>query len=532
MGVFANRVEVFTSSTGTGAVVPGAATSNAVASFSEAGIPNNATVTYCIEEGNDFEIGPGVYTTAAGGSLTRPGPYLSKIGGTAGTSLMNLTGAAKIRIVVAKEDIIRKPATSTDRAIATWNGTAGDELRNNSAGPLVDANGRIILGGLTNVAEVIGGTSTPFMQFHGVAGNGNADMVLARWSPNSGSATLYIAKSRAAGSVVGVYTVVQNNDDLGVISFQGADGTDFAEAAQILAEVDGTPGDNDMPGRIVFLTSPDGSATPGIAAVIKNNNNFGIATGVSPDRRFHAEEDNAATATVVQVGRLTATSQGTPAVNFGVGLEFEVETAAGNNEVGATVEAVAAAVGSGTEQIVLNSKQMSGGSQQEPFGLSFLHRSLTANAGYTNNTSAQPWFPSNGAVTLEASTTYEFEGVLMLTTGSTSHTLGLSFGGTATLTSIGYFAHCAMVAINTASASTVLSVAQITQASNTVVSAANTAVGNTVFVKGIVRINAAGTLIPQFTFSAAPGAGNVLANTHFKLRKIGSNTNTAQGPWG
>jgi hypothetical protein len=46
-----------------------------------------------------------------------------------------------------------------------------------------------------------------------------------------------------------------------------------------------------------------------------------------------------------------------------------------------------------------------------------------------------------------------------------------------------------------------------------------------------VRVNAAGTFIPQFTFSAAPGVGNTLANTYFKLRKCGSNTNVNQGNW-
>jgi hypothetical protein len=32
--------------------------------------------------------------------------------------------------------------------------------------------------------------------------------------------------------------------------------------ARIIASVDGTPGVNDMPGKIVFLTSADGSASP------------------------------------------------------------------------------------------------------------------------------------------------------------------------------------------------------------------------------------------------------------------------------
>ena len=41
-----------------------------------------------------------------------------------------------------------------------------------------------------------------------------------------------------------------------------SDGTDFTEAARIQAFVDGTPGANDMPGRLVFSTTADGASSP------------------------------------------------------------------------------------------------------------------------------------------------------------------------------------------------------------------------------------------------------------------------------
>lgn len=56
--------------------------------------------------------------------------------------------------------------------------------------------------------------------------------------------------------------IVQNNDELGVLNFWGDDGVDYNNwAASIRAEVDGTPGSNDMPGRLEFHTTPDGSNT-------------------------------------------------------------------------------------------------------------------------------------------------------------------------------------------------------------------------------------------------------------------------------
>lgn len=104
MAKLGNRVKVATATTGTGTVTLGAASSNAFCTFAEAGILNAETVAYCIEEGTDFEIGTGSYTSS-GTTLSRASVTLSKIGGTAGTSKMNLAGAATVRIVARKEDI-------------------------------------------------------------------------------------------------------------------------------------------------------------------------------------------------------------------------------------------------------------------------------------------------------------------------------------------------------------------------------------------------------------------------------------------
>jgi hypothetical protein len=59
-------------------------------------------------------------------------------------------------------------------------------------------------------------------------------------------------------------TIVQSGDVLSRIVSAGYDGTDYAEAAEIHVEVDGTPGANDMPGRISFYTSPDGTQVPAL----------------------------------------------------------------------------------------------------------------------------------------------------------------------------------------------------------------------------------------------------------------------------
>ena len=63
-----------------------------------------------------------------------------------------------------------------------------------------------------------------------------------------------LAKGRGA--------IVQDDDDLGTISFQGHDGTtELIEGAKIFAEVGGTPGSNNMPTDLVFNTNSGASTS-------------------------------------------------------------------------------------------------------------------------------------------------------------------------------------------------------------------------------------------------------------------------------
>jgi hypothetical protein len=72
----------------------------------------------------------------------------------------------------------------------------------------------------------------------------------------------YLSFLKSRGGAIGGTTIVQNNDELGWISFEGMDGANPKAGAAIVAFVDGTPGANDMPGRLVFSTTADGASTP------------------------------------------------------------------------------------------------------------------------------------------------------------------------------------------------------------------------------------------------------------------------------
>ena len=88
----------------------------------------------------------------------------------------------------------------------------------------------------------------------------NDGVSVIRYSSSYGPYGLNIGRSKS--DTLGTNTLVANGDDLGHITWYGADGSDFNQAAAITAQVDGSPSDGtDMPGRILFKTTSDGSGT-------------------------------------------------------------------------------------------------------------------------------------------------------------------------------------------------------------------------------------------------------------------------------
>ena len=75
---------------------------------------------------------------------------------------------------------------------------------------------------------------------------------------------------------------VQNGDSLGRLEFVGHDGANRITGAQIRAEIDGTPGANDLPTRLVFATTPDGAAAPVERMRITADGNIGVGNAYAP----------------------------------------------------------------------------------------------------------------------------------------------------------------------------------------------------------------------------------------------------------
>ena len=92
-----------------------------------------------------------------------------------------------------------------------------------------------------------------------VSGNVYGGMSFVTHSSNASGNRALLDFNRSRNNTIGSHTVVNSGDVLGTIVFRGDDGDEFLDACYIQGEVDGTPGDGDMPGRLTFYTTADGS---------------------------------------------------------------------------------------------------------------------------------------------------------------------------------------------------------------------------------------------------------------------------------
>ena len=168
--------------------------------------------------------------------------------------------------------------TGTSRPITFNVGNASEEAAR------IDTSRRLLVG--NTAARTLGGGFTPRLQVEGVSSTGESSLgLLCNSTSANDQSTVGFLRTRGA---VGSFTIVNSGDGLGALSFQGADGTAAREAALILAVCDGTPGASDMPGRLVFSTTPDGSATPAERMRITSAGLVGIGT-LAPYELLHVQ---------------------------------------------------------------------------------------------------------------------------------------------------------------------------------------------------------------------------------------------------
>ena len=159
--------------------------------------------------------------------------------------------------------IIRGDGGPNTPSFITHRGISGLWLVSEDAGTLnfatnsqerarIDSSGRLLVGTNSARDNFYNTTATTQQQIEG-----DGSLSLVRNQDNTFGSVLILGKSRSSSN-----TIVEDDDVIGDITFQGNDGSEFVSCAGIYASVDGTPGANDMPGRIVLSTTPSGSTTP------------------------------------------------------------------------------------------------------------------------------------------------------------------------------------------------------------------------------------------------------------------------------
>lgn len=195
--------------------------------------------------------------------------------------------------VTASNSAVISVNTSGDALRITQTGTGNALVVEDSTNPdstpfVITSNGDAIVGGTTAIASFQ--YSTPqLLVMGGSAGEQKGGQYTVVFSNNNVGPSIELGKSRSA-TVGTVGTIVQSGDQLGIISFNGDDGTDLrTSGATITASVDGTPGTNDMPGRLIFSTTADGASSPTERMRIDSSGNVGIGTS-SPDNKLHVSQ--------------------------------------------------------------------------------------------------------------------------------------------------------------------------------------------------------------------------------------------------
>lgn len=137
-------------------------------------------------------------------------------------------------------------------------GSTGDmafAVGSNAEAMRIDSSGHLLVGHTSARNNFFGATSTehtPIIQLEGT--NQNRQLSITSTGSQDGGILILARNNGSAGA----NNLVASGNVLGRVDFQGNDGTNMELAASITCEVDGTPGNNDMPGRLLFKTSADG----------------------------------------------------------------------------------------------------------------------------------------------------------------------------------------------------------------------------------------------------------------------------------
>ena len=134
--------------------------------------------------------------------------------------------------------------------------TCADGASSSTERVRIDSSGRLLIG--HTAAHSVGGGNS-LLQIQATNATGRLSVVQHR---NEAGGSPFISLGKSRGTSNGSTTILQSGDEIGTLTWAGADGNDLDnQACCITGAVDGTPGSNDMPGRLEFRTTADGASS-------------------------------------------------------------------------------------------------------------------------------------------------------------------------------------------------------------------------------------------------------------------------------
>jgi len=234
--------------------------------------------------------------------------------------IANASGAAvradlnnALAAIVSNNSSATEPATTYPYML--WFDTTAGQLKMRNAAddgwvvvPVLDSSGRLLIGTTTALTNISSGATltTPQIQLSG-AGLAESSLSLLRTGPTG--ASIFLNGGSSGNNVI-------DSSITGRLAFNGYDGTNYATSAEIKAQVDGTPGADDMPGRLVFSTTADGASSPTERMRIESSGRVLLGTtsfGGSLSRGgFNIAPGASNGATQVYINRASTTAASTP----------------------------------------------------------------------------------------------------------------------------------------------------------------------------------------------------------------------------
>jgi hypothetical protein len=207
------------------------------------------------------------WSTPAGGTKIEVGNTKAEITdtGSNGTFAVTTEGTQRLSVTttaVSSTLAVDHPLGAVGTPSITFTGDLNTGIYSPAADTIAFVEGGAEAARIDSSGRLLVGTSSSVTSFQvQVEGTTESNSALSLRRNNAGNLGPAFGFYKSRGTATGSFTIVLAGDSLGQLYFYGADGTQDVAAATITAAVDGTPGANDMPGRLVFSTTADGASS-------------------------------------------------------------------------------------------------------------------------------------------------------------------------------------------------------------------------------------------------------------------------------